>query len=276
MGNHRADKRTRTTSAAPARTAVRGGKRKATRARTPLAGSKLPLVPTMVGAAALGLAGTSAAVDHGMNTPSAETAVKQTGLVSGSISKAVADRTKAISRDNERSSVTSTATDQLQESVDAQAMRRTTALKQLGNQANERNQEIIKNLWHLPTDGYRLTARFGMSSGLWSHNHTGLDFAGPSGSSIYAVANGTIVSTEYDGAYGNKTIERLDDGTEIWYCHQSAFKVSVGERVVGGQSIGSLGSTGNTTGPHVHVEVRPLGGDPIDPYAAFVAHGVTP
>ena len=58
--------------------------------------------------------------------------------------------------------------------------------------------------------------------------------------------------------------------------HQTAFKVSVGDRVTGGEPIGVLGSTGNTTGPHVHVEVRTPDGTPIDPYAAFLAHGVTP
>ncbi|MCB0890220.1 MAG: M23 family metallopeptidase, partial [Nocardioidaceae bacterium] len=107
-------------------------------------------------------------------------------------------------------------------------------------------------------------------------NHTGLDFAAPSGTTIVAIANGTIISTEYDGAYGNKTVERLDDGTELWYCHQMAFKVSVGDRVTGGEPIGVLGNTGNTTGPHVHVEVRTPDGTPTDPYTAFLAHGVTP
>ena len=82
----------------------------------------------------------------------------------------------------------------------------------------------------LPTTGYHLTARFGMSGGLWSSNHTGLDFAAPSGTPIVAVANGTITETGYDGAYGNKTVETLEDGTEIWYCHQSAIGVHAGDR----------------------------------------------
>jgi len=56
----------------------------------------------------------------------------------------------------------------------------------------------------------------------------------------------------------------------------SAIEVSVGDKVVGGQQIGRIGTTGNTTGPHVHLEVHPGGGDPVDPYAALVAHGVTP
>lgn len=273
MGNHRAEKGTRTPITTPA---ARGGKRRATRSRTPVAISKLPLVPTVVGATALGLAGTSAAMDNGMNLPAPHAAPQKASLASGSISQAIKDRTSAISRDNQRTAVVTTATGQLKETVDAQAAQRTNTLRQLGAKAQTRSQEIVKNLWHLPASGYHLTARFGMSSGLWSHNHTGLDFAAPSGTTIYAIANGTITSAEYDGAYGNKTVELLDDGTELWYCHQSAFKVSVGDRVTGGQVIGAVGSTGNTTGPHVHVEVRPTKDTPIDPYSAFLAHGVTP
>ena len=68
----------------------------------------------------------------------------------------------------------------------------------------------------------------------------------------------------------------LDDGTEIWYCHQNAFGVSVGDVVRPGEQIGYVGATGNVTGPHLHLEVRPGGGDPVDPYAALVHHGLQP
>ena len=113
-------------------------------------------------------------------------------------------------------------------------------------------------------------------SGLWASVHTGLDFAAPTGTPIYAVAGGVITETGWDGSYGNKTVERLPDGTELWYAHQSSIGVKVGQQVLGGQTIGAVGSTGNTTGPHVHLEVRPGGGDPVDPYQALVFHGVTP
>jgi murein DD-endopeptidase MepM/ murein hydrolase activator NlpD len=115
-----------------------------------------------------------------------------------------------------------------------------------------------------------------MSSGLWSHYHTGLDFAAPSGTPIYAVANGVVTSVGYDGAYGNKTVITLEDGTELWFCHQTSVNVSVGQEVHAGDTIGSVGSTGNTTGPHLHLEVRPGAGDPVDPYQALVVNGVQP
>ncbi len=130
--------------------------------------------------------------------------------------------------------------------------------------------------WTLPVRGYRLTGRFGQSSGLWARTHTGLDFAAPEGAEIRSIAPGVVVSAGYDGSYGNKTAVRLEDGTVLWYAHQSSIGVSVGQRVDQGQVLGHVGSTGNVTGPHLHLEVRPGDGDPIDPQSWLVEHGVTP
>ncbi len=137
---------------------------------------------------------------------------------------------------------------------------------------------IARDAWQLPVSpgAYHLTSRFGQCSGLWSHCHTGLDFAAPSGTPIHAVAGGTITEAASSGAYGNRTIETLEDGTELWYCHQTSFAVSPGDDVRAGEVIGTVGSTGNTTGPHVHVEVRPSPDEPVDPYAAMVEHGLKP
>ena len=123
---------------------------------------------------------------------------------------------------------------------------------------------------------YRLTATFGQCSGLWSHCHTGLDFAAPEGTPIKALANGVVSETGWAGAYGNRTVITLDDGTDLWYCHQSQFAVKEGQPVVGGQTIGYVGSTGNSTGPHLHLEVRPGGGDAVDPERALAVRGTAP
>jgi murein DD-endopeptidase MepM/ murein hydrolase activator NlpD len=85
-----------------------------------------------------------------------------------------------------------------------------------------------------------------------------------------------VTETGYDGSYGNKTVVTLEDGTELWYCHQTSFLVDVGDVVRGGEAIGTVGSTGNSTGPHLHLEVRPGGGDPVDPFTALLEHGITP
>ena len=128
----------------------------------------------------------------------------------------------------------------------------------------------------LPVQGYRLTAHFGSSGSMWSSDHTGLDFAAPEGTALRAIADGVVTEVGYDGAYGNKTVVRLEDGTELWYCHQSSQNVSVGDHVSAGDVIGAVGSTGNTTGPHLHLEVRPGGGDPIDPEIALADWGLNP
>jgi murein DD-endopeptidase MepM/ murein hydrolase activator NlpD len=117
----------------------------------------------------------------------------------------------------------------------------------------------------LPVVGYRLTGRFGDRSSLWSSVHTGLDFAAPSGTPIRSIGTGVVVSVGYDGPYGNRTVVRLADGTELWYCHQTTVQVEAGQHVRAGERVGTVGSTGNVTGPHLHLEVRPHGGDPVDP-----------
>jgi murein DD-endopeptidase MepM/ murein hydrolase activator NlpD len=80
----------------------------------------------------------------------------------------------------------------------------------------------------------------------------------------------------YEGSYGNRIIVTLQDGTEVWYCHLSRFATSPGEKVDPGQTIGYTGSTGNTTGPHLHIEIHPGGGDPVDPIPVMQQHGVNP
>lgn len=126
----------------------------------------------------------------------------------------------------------------------------------------------------LPVEGYELTGRFGASSGLWSSTHTGLDFAVAQGTAIRAITDAVVVATDYDGSYGLKTVLRTEDGTELWLCHQDSVTVAPGEHVAAGQEIGSVGMTGNTTGPHLHLEVRPGGGDPVDPEAALAGWGL--
>jgi murein DD-endopeptidase MepM/ murein hydrolase activator NlpD len=124
----------------------------------------------------------------------------------------------------------------------------------------------------LPLDTFRLTASFGASSGLWSSTHTGQDFAAPTGTPVKAVAKGVVTSAEWAGAYGWRIIIRHEDGTETWYCHLSSFTVRSGT-VQPGEQIGRVGSTGNTTGPHLHFEVRKHD-IPINPLVWLRAHGV--
>lgn len=127
--------------------------------------------------------------------------------------------------------------------------------------------------WVLPVIGSRLTAGFGESSGLWSHRHTGQDFACPRGTPVRTIGDGVIIAAGWDGAYGRKIEVRHLDGTVTWYAHLSAF-VRTSGAVKAGDVIGKVGSSGNVTGPHLHFEVRPGGGEPIPPLRWMRAHGI--
>ncbi len=133
----------------------------------------------------------------------------------------------------------------------------------------------LATAYSLPVSGYRLTAGFGAGGSHWANGHTGLDFAAPLGTAVGAVAPGTIVESGWDGAYGNRLSVRHLDGTETWYCHLSGF-VRTSGTVAAGEIIGRVGGTGNATGPHLHLEVHPGGGAPVDPYAWLVNHGLRP
>ncbi|MFG1621133.1 M23 family metallopeptidase [Kribbella sp. NPDC049227] len=128
----------------------------------------------------------------------------------------------------------------------------------------------------LPTTGYHLTARFDQAGGRWAHNHTGLDFAAPMGTPVRSVMAGEVIQADYEGAYGRQVKVRHADGTVTSYSHMSEFDVSVGDSVSAGSKVGAIGMTGNTTGPHVHFEVLPGGGSPINPEPWLREHGVNP
>ncbi|MFI0737773.1 peptidoglycan DD-metalloendopeptidase family protein [Streptomyces sp. NPDC021100] len=127
----------------------------------------------------------------------------------------------------------------------------------------------------LPVSSYRITARFGQAGGMWSHRHTGTDFAAPTGTPVKAVHGGTITHAGWAGSYGYRIVLRLDDGTEVWFCHLSSIVRTKG-KVAAGQVIGRVGATGNVTGAHLHLEVRPHGGHPVDPLHWLRSKGLRP
>lgn len=264
-----------------------GGKRKAARAKRPTPVPALSSLQRLAGIAALAVASVGA-VSIPSTLPSANSAaaldgsvnLRQASALGGtsevSSTNLLDKREKTVSRDSADDALEGASAKKVIKAAEAQAKERNAALAQFAKRAEQQAQEIALNKWVLPLDGYRLTATFGQSSGLWSRTHTGLDFAAPSGTPIRAVANGVINETGYAGAYGNQTIQTLEDGTELWYAHQTSITVSPGETVRAGQVIGTVGSTGNSTGPHLHLEVRPGAGDPVDPYNALSVHGITP
>ncbi|WP_031090650.1 transglycosylase family protein [Streptomyces sp. NRRL WC-3549] len=115
-------------------------------------------------------------------------------------------------------------------------------------------------------------------SGSWASGyHTGVDFPVPTGTSVKAVASGKVVSAGWAGAYGYEIVIRHADGKYSQYAHLSSLHVRAGQQVGGGQRIARSGTTGNSTGPHLHFEIRtgPGYGSDIDPLAYLRAGGVS-
>lgn len=111
----------------------------------------------------------------------------------------------------------------------------------------------------------------------WSKGyHTGVDFPVPTGTSVKSVGAGTVVSAGWEGSFGYQVVVRHTDGRYSQYAHLSAISVRSGQSVGAGQRIGRSGSTGNSSGPHLHFEVRtgPGFGSDIDPVAYLRAGGV--
>ncbi|WP_405997402.1 peptidoglycan DD-metalloendopeptidase family protein [Streptomyces sp. NBC_00829] len=129
-----------------------------------------------------------------------------------------------------------------------------------------------------PVDSPSVITPYHLAGAMWSSGyHTGVDFAAASGTPVKAVGPGTVVSAGWGGAYGNEVVIQHGDGTYSQYAHLSSLAVSSGQSVSGGQQIGLSGTTGNSTGPHLHFEIRtgPGYGSDIDPLAYLRQHGVT-
>ncbi|GGY37169.1 peptidase [Streptomyces omiyaensis] len=131
--------------------------------------------------------------------------------------------------------------------------------------------------WVAPVSG-GISTPYRASGSMWSSGyHTGADFIASSGTTVRAVGAGTVVSAGWSGAYGNEVVIQHADGNYSQYAHLSSLSVSAGQSVDGGQQIGLSGSTGNSTGPHLHFEIRtsPSYGADIDPLAYLRQHGVS-
>ncbi|NJQ06947.1 M23 family metallopeptidase [Streptomyces lonarensis] len=127
-----------------------------------------------------------------------------------------------------------------------------------------------------PLSGYTLSAYYGQSGGMWSSGyHTGLDFQAPSGTPIKNIHSGTVTQAAWAGSYGYQVIVKLDNGTELSYSHMSSMSVVAGQQVTTGDLLGNVGSTGNSSGPHLHLEVRPGGGSAVDPLSWLRGNGIS-
>lgn len=114
-----------------------------------------------------------------------------------------------------------------------------------------------------PVNG-SITSRFGVRSSVRSGAHTGLDIGASRGTPIKAASAGTVSYAGWRGSYGNMVVIDHTDSVQTYYAHCSAIYVSPGQTVAQGEVIAAVGSTGNSTGPHLHIEIR-VNGNPRNP-----------
>lgn len=101
----------------------------------------------------------------------------------------------------------------------------------------------------------RVSAAFGSRGHLWSTRHTGIDISARYGTAVRAVATGRVVKVAYDREYGRTVVVRTRK-VDVWYAHLASATTRVGRVVRVGQGVGKVGTSGNVTGPHLHLEVR--------------------
>ena len=223
-----------------------------------------------VGALAIGIAGIGAAASQ--PTGSDEMQATRATVMASPHARPDARRRTPASRGYSRlwSAQDDTASEQLRRaSVD-----RRVALARLSTLVEKRRRYLATHQLVVPVATYRITATFGATSSLWSSIHTGVDLAAPTGTPVAAAVGGVVTGASYDGAYGNKITITDADGTETWYAHLNTIEITIGTSVEPGDLIGTVGATGNVTGPHLHLEVRPGGAEPVDPVDWFQARGL--
>ncbi|MGP3988808.1 M23 family metallopeptidase [Streptomyces sp. 3N207] len=130
--------------------------------------------------------------------------------------------------------------------------------------------------WVAPVKDYTLSAGFASAGKRWANSHTGQDFAVGIGTPVRAVGAGTVVRTRCGGPFGNHIVIRHSNGYYTQYAHLSRIQTRPGDQVRAGERIGLSGNTGNSTGPHLHFEVRvtPEDGSGIDPLPWLRSRGV--
>jgi murein DD-endopeptidase MepM/ murein hydrolase activator NlpD len=136
----------------------------------------------------------------------------------------------------------------------------------------EREARLTKPLFVMPTKG-AFTSGFGYR---WGVLHGGIDLANSIGTPIYAVSDGVVIDAGPTAGYGAWVKLRHADGTVTLYGHVNTWIVSVGQRVMAGDQIATIGNRGNSTGPHCHFEVLLNGTDRIDPVPWLAQRGLSP
>lgn len=126
--------------------------------------------------------------------------------------------------------------------------------------------DALPNGMVVPMKHFEVSAPFGHSTGVHAgRSHAGIDLSGPSGQRVVSATSGKVVQAGPSGGYGNLVTVQTASGATVLYAHLSKVTVKKGDTVTAGQKLGLEGSTGNSTGPHLHFEVHNKKGKAVNP-----------
>ncbi|MFD4788057.1 M23 family metallopeptidase [Streptomyces sp. NPDC058459] len=251
----------------------RAGSRAAARSRRRPPPRRSALLTIAVpSACAMGVAGIAAASVGGLTgaTQEAAASAADAHAVQPSVANSKLDtqlRTLSAGADDFTDRVSRT-----QERIDLKTQQ---ALEKKKAAAAAALKERLRPKFAVPVLQKGLSAGFGQAGVNWMSVHTGIDFPVSYGTTVMAATDG-VVTTKWNSAYGNMLVLTAKDGTETWYCHLSSYRVPSGTTVKAGEPVAYSGNSGNSTGPHLHFEVRPAGGSAIDPLPWLRSHGLDP
>ncbi|MFJ5711904.1 MULTISPECIES: M23 family metallopeptidase [unclassified Streptomyces] len=203
---------------------------------------------------------------------------EDTGLMKVIADESIADQINAQAAAQEQEAAEAEARAKARAEAKRKAEARAKEIREERERAAREAERRRLASFNLPVAGSYVSTGYKTGGSLWSSgSHSGVDFHAAYGSSVVSVGSGTVVEAGWGGAYGNNIVIRMNDGTYTQYGHLSSIGVYVGQSVEPGQQIGVSGSTGNSTGPHLHFEARTTAeyGSDINPVAYLRARGVS-
>ncbi|WP_306313820.1 M23 family metallopeptidase [Streptomyces hydrogenans] len=226
--------------------------------------------------AATGVVGTLASPALAADTDNRS--AEDTGLTQVIADESLADQVSAQAAAQEQEAAEAEARAKARAEAKRKAEARAQEIREAKERAAREAERRRLASFNLPVAGSYVSTGYKTGGSLWSSgSHSGVDFHAAYGSSVVSVGSGTVVEAGWGGAYGNNIVIRMNDGTYTQYGHLSSIGVYVGQSVEPGQQIGVSGSTGNSTGPHLHFEARSTAdyGSDINPVAYLRARGVS-
>ncbi|MEW1698956.1 M23 family metallopeptidase [Streptomyces sp. NPDC093249] len=202
---------------------------------------------------------------------------EDTGLTRVITEESLVDRLNAQAAAQERQAFEAVAKAKAQAEAKRKAEARAKEIREAEERAARDAERRRLASFQLPVAGTYVSTGYKTGGSLWSSgSHSGIDFHAAYGSTVVSVGSGTVVEAGWGGAYGNNIVIRMHDGTYTQYGHLSSIGVHIGQTVEPGQRIGVSGSSGNSTGPHLHFEARTSAdyGSDISPVSYLRARGV--